>query len=765
VFNAKIADKLQAARERLAAATASGVEAARLCATQVEADGAPALRAGGEGGAAAPTASEEEQARLEAAKQARLKTARDKKAVAAAGKAKREQTEAALKAAGEEAARKKVAEQAATRHKNARQRQAAALKEAKERNTGELKAVEEKAAALKASNKLKQAAALKEAKQKQAATLQAAYDTAQAAAALQIHPAMATTCVQPSTESPTPLSDRAGASSTEPLYSGNDSNSNSTLAAASDDDSNGDSNATEPLVSLALVPGGARPTAEVPAEVPGVAPTGNIWSHMFKVRDSWDAPRFWRACTILERLPDGAHELLFPNGQNMTASAAAVSINLLPYDMRIVNCLVVPAVVPATVPVVVPTVVPAVVPAAAPAAALQAVVVPPVMTPAVPARQDPRTHESTTEGAHSEGTSVQPLANGGPQYQVSVAGRLGTTDTRKRAPPLPAAAHPGIHINLQDISLEACSAKYDRRPQEFAFMTREDWDQLYLNVGMIGKQDEAQRWYLTTAVKDNAVVGTLLHSETGRGCSIAHTAVKPTYRSLGVGTTLVRSLQQYGKRITIMLQDCIKDAADFYCVMCRFTSVPTGTTDGPMMLFWNPEDGIEHNNKAAPSPTTMLEPGHKRARHHNTDEEQRQQPKQASLAADTNPHPWSQLQKHLLRQPVPTEPEEPNRASARCSDSYSSGRNGSSQADSSALGYEEPSAQQSAEPAPPAVAAWPRCISCGELLQSVPFRTCIWCNSYVHTGSSDDDKWQCYLQLADGKFSCERCVLGRSTGR
>ena len=77
-----------------------------------------------------------------------------------------------------------------------------------------------------------------------------------------------------------------------------------------------------------------------------------------------------------------------------------------------------------------------------------------------------------------------------------------------------------------------------------------------------------------------------------------------------------------------------------------------------------------YNNKATPSPTTILEPAHKRARHHNTDAEQRQQPKQASLAAGTNPHPWSQLQRHLLRQPVLIEPEEPNRASARCSDSY-----------------------------------------------------------------------------------------------
>jgi hypothetical protein len=683
VFNAKIADKLQAARERLAAARASGVEATRLDAAQGEADGGPAPGAAGEGAAAAPTASKEEQARLGAAKQARLKTAREKKAGAAAGKAKREQVAAALKAAEEETIRK-VAEQDATRRKKTRQRRAAALEEAKERRAGELKAVEEEAAALKANNKLKQAAALKEAKQKQAATLQAAYDTAQAAAAQNnSNPTLAATPLpgrasassteplfsdndnksnstlaaasdghssggsnatealvplapggaSPTAEVPaaleeakerqagelkaveeeaaalkannkpkqatalkeakqkqvatlqaaydtaqaaaaqnnsnstlaaTPLPDRASASSTEPLFSDNDNRSNSTLAAASDGHSSGGSNATDPLVPL--VPGGASPTAEVPAEVPGVAPTRKFWSHMFKVRDSWDAPRFWRACTILERLPDGAHELLFTNGQNITASAAAVSINLLPYDMRLVDCLVVPAVVPAAVaaalPAMVPVVVPAVVLAAAPAA-LPAVVPPAVVPAALPAVM----------------------------------------------PPVMAPAAP-----------------------------------------------------------DNS------------------------------------------------------------------------------------------------NGTTMLEPAYKRARHHNTDEEQRQQPKHASLAAGTNLHPWSQLQKHILRQPVPTEPKEPNGASARCSDSYSSGRNGSSQADSSALGSVEPSAQQSAEPASPAAAAWPRCISCGELLQSVPFRTCIWCNSHVHTVSDDDDKWQCYLQLPDGNFSCESCALGHSTG-
>ena len=65
------------------------------------------------------------------------------------------------------------------------------------------------------------------------------------------------------------------------------------------------------------------------------------------------------------------------------------------------------------------------------------------------------------------------------------------------------------------------------------------------------------------------------------------------YRSLGVGTSLVRSLQQHNKRIFVMLQDCVKAAADFYCVMCRFTPVPTGNKDGPMMLFWDPKDGIE----------------------------------------------------------------------------------------------------------------------------------------------------------------------------
>ena len=57
VFSAKIAGKLQAARERLAAATASGVEAARLDAAQGKAEAGPALAAAGEGAAVASTAS------------------------------------------------------------------------------------------------------------------------------------------------------------------------------------------------------------------------------------------------------------------------------------------------------------------------------------------------------------------------------------------------------------------------------------------------------------------------------------------------------------------------------------------------------------------------------------------------------------------------------------------------------------------------------------------------------------------------------------
>ena len=301
-----------------------------------------------------------------------------------------------------------------------------------------VEAVEEEVAALKASNKLKQAAALKEAKQKQAATLQAAYGTAQVAAALQIHPAVARTCVHPSTESPTSLSDSASASSTEPLYSDNDSKSNSTVAAASDDDSSGGSNATEPLVSL--VPGGARPTAEVPAEVPGVAPTRKFWSHMFKVRDSWEAPRFWRACTILERLPDGAHELLFTNGQNITASAAAVSINLLPYDMRLVNCLVVPAVVPAAVPAALPAMVPVVVPAvvlAAAPAALPAVVPPAVVPAALPAVMPPVMAPAVPD--NSNGTTILE-----PAYKRA---RHHNTDEEQRQKPKQASLAAGTNLH------------------------------------------------------------------------------------------------------------------------------------------------------------------------------------------------------------------------------------------------------------------------------------------------------------------------------
>ena len=203
------------------------------------------------------------------------------------------------------------------------------------------------------------------------------------------------------------------------------------------------------------------------------------------------------------------------------------------------------------------------------------------------------------------------MANGAKQYQMSVTGQLGAADTRKRAPPSPAAVQlqatsnetsqaaprrshlAGVHINVHDIDVDKCLVEFKRRPQEFAFMVQEDWIQLGKNVGMIGTQSEAQRWYLTTATKEGDVVGTLLHSEAERSCNIAHTSVKPMYRSVGVGTSMVRALQQQDKRIHVMLQDCVKAATDFYCVMCRFTPVPTGDKDGPMMLFWDPKDGIE----------------------------------------------------------------------------------------------------------------------------------------------------------------------------
>ena len=137
--------------------------------------------------------------------------------------------------------------------------------------------------------------------------------------------------------------------------------------------------------------------------------------------------------------------------------------------------------------------------------------------------------------------------------------------------------------------------------------------------------------------------------------------------------------------------------------------------------------------EASRPPTTMLEPSCKRARQCETVEEKRQKPKNAM-------------------------PEEPNSARDRCSDSYSSGRNGSSHADPSALVSVEPSGQQSAEPASPAEAC-PLCISCNQPLQSVPLGICIWCSKYVHTGSGDDDDWECYMRLADEEFSCAACAL------
>ena len=115
------------------------------------------------------------------------------------------------------------------------------------------------------------------------------------------------------------------------------------------------------------------------------------------------------------------------------------------------------------------------------------------------------------------------MTDGATQYQMSVTGQLGTADTRKRAPPSPAAAQlqaateetpqaaprrslVGVCINVQDISVDMCLVEFKQRPQEFVFIVQEDWVQLGKNVGMIGTQSTAQRWYLTTATKDGDVV-------------------------------------------------------------------------------------------------------------------------------------------------------------------------------------------------------------------------------------------------------------------
>ena len=61
----------------------------------------------------------------------------------------------------------------------------------------------------------------------------------------------------------------------------------------------------------------------------------HIWTHVFKMADG-----VWRACAILEVRSDGSHELLFKRGaciRNVIASGAAATVNLLPYDPKLVN--------------------------------------------------------------------------------------------------------------------------------------------------------------------------------------------------------------------------------------------------------------------------------------------------------------------------------------------------------------------------------------------------------------------------------------------
>ena len=128
-------------------------------------------------------------------------------------------------------------------------------------------------------------------------------------------------------------------------------------------------------------------------------------------------------------------------------------------------------------------------------------------------------------------------------------------------------------------------------------MPLEEWDQLEKNVDMIGSDNSGQTWMLHTATKDGRVVGTLLFAADSEDCNIAHTFVPPADRRMGTGSALVRSVQGRGKTVTITLQDCVKTAADFYCVMCNFTpryAAATATSkDGPLLLVWQPEDGIE----------------------------------------------------------------------------------------------------------------------------------------------------------------------------
>ena len=182
------------------------------------------------------------------------------------------------------------------------------------------------------------------------------------------------------------------------------------------------------------------------------------------------------------------------------------------------------------------------------------------------------------------------------QYQMTAVKQAGKSDPRKRAPPSPGPVEPDtLRISVQDISSAQCIVGFTKRPSEFEAMPLEEWDQLKKNVGMIGSNNPGQEWMLHTAKKDGRVVGTLLFSAVQRGYAIAHTFVPPAGRKLGTGSALVRSVQARVKTITITLQDCVKTAADFYCIMCNFTPrcVAATSLDGPLMLVWEPEDGVE----------------------------------------------------------------------------------------------------------------------------------------------------------------------------
>ena len=65
-------------------------------------------------------------------------------------------------------------------------------------------------------------------------------------------------------------------------------------------------------------------------------PVHRVWTHLFKTQPDG----IWRPCAILDVLADGAHELLFRRGaevSKITASPAAVGCNLVEYDPLLSN--------------------------------------------------------------------------------------------------------------------------------------------------------------------------------------------------------------------------------------------------------------------------------------------------------------------------------------------------------------------------------------------------------------------------------------------